>query len=212
MKVILLSFLLLILACGTLKFWADVNILFAKDRKEVEVSGAATIFAYSHMVITNDAQLRDMAENIAAGCKTNACVLYRIYLYIMNNYEYIPDPDGTNIISGINITMRRKGGDCEDLTFLLASLLENMGIPTELAAQPDHVYLYACEIDRNQLLNNIRWDKRFYGYAINADDIFETEIDGKMCIPVDPSLRGDLMYPGIPSEEADNFIISPSRK
>jgi hypothetical protein len=130
----------------------------------------------------------------------------------MYNYEYIPDPDGTNILSGINITMRRKGGDCEDLTFLLASLLENMGIHTELAAQPDHIYLYACGIDRDQLLNTIKLDKRFYGYAISTEDIFETEIDRKKCIPVDPSLRGELVYPGIPSEEADSFVISPNRR
>ena len=43
------------------------------------------------------------------------------------------------------------GGDCEDLTILLNSYLENLGIETYLVLTDNHAYTLACDIDPKKL-------------------------------------------------------------
>ena len=67
-------------------------------------------------------------------------------------FTYVPDPD--NPFSAISETpravdtiaypsesLRRKTGDCDDSTVLLAALLGNVGIPTRFVDVPGHIFL-----------------------------------------------------------------------
>jgi hypothetical protein len=49
--------------------------------------------------------------------------------------------------------MQIKGGDCEDLTIFLCSILENLGIRTYFVITDDHTYCLASSIDSEKLWN-----------------------------------------------------------
>jgi hypothetical protein len=74
-----------------------------------------------------------------------------IYRYIGDNYNYYSDPRTSEFIQYPNETMKLLGGDCEDLTILMESLLESIGIKTYFVFTEDHAYLLACGIDVNKL-------------------------------------------------------------
>jgi len=80
-----------------------------------------------------------------------ASILTQIYRHIVENYHYIPDPEDEEIIQSPFETITKKGGDCEDLSILLISLLENIGITSYLVLTESHAYALAVDINPNSL-------------------------------------------------------------
>jgi hypothetical protein len=198
-KVFLIVVLILVLLSGLYTFRADIGVNFIRDYKEAELTGKASPETYAKMVVVRDPEIRRVAEDFSEGCGSGdkACVLYEIFMRVVRDYRYIPDPESRNVISGFNITYRNKGGDCEDLSIFLASLLENMDIFTITAVQTDHVFVFACGVGREELYATIvKRDPRFIGLRFTPEDIALYEIDGFKCIPLDPSDKGDFPYPG----------------
>ena len=70
-----------------------------------------------------------------------------IYRHIVENYKYYSDPRSSEFIQSPYDTIKVKGGDCEDLTILLNSLLENIGIKTYIVLTKTHAYSLACGIN-----------------------------------------------------------------
>ncbi|MCK4736216.1 MAG: transglutaminase domain-containing protein, partial [Methanophagales archaeon] len=81
-------------------------------------------------VVFDDVNLRKQAASIVSGCPSGdkECQVNRIYRYVVENFDYYSDPRSREFIQSPSETMNIKGGDCEDLTILLMSLLENLGI------------------------------------------------------------------------------------
>ena len=206
-KIIISIFVVITLTYGANLFKADLKALFIKDKKYVEIKGAAQPSTYASMVITEDKELKALAKSLTTDCgpADNTCQFYQIYKYIMT-YDYFPDPS-ENIITGAGLTIEKKGGDCEDLTILMISLLENLNIRTYMALQPDHAYLYVCWLDREYLHKMITRERAFRSYQFNLEHITEININGERCIPVDPSSRGELPYPGQAEEGEPPIII-----
>jgi hypothetical protein len=75
----------------------------------------------------------------------------RIYRYVVENYSYYSDPRGREYIQKPFETIAIGGGDCEDLTILLCSMLESLGIRTYLVLTPDHAYCLASGVDVDKL-------------------------------------------------------------
>ena len=97
--------------------------------------------------------LRLKAGKIVKDCPSDdrECMVNAIYRYIVDNYRYRPDPRPDNFIQSPFTTMRMGGGDCEDLSILLVSLLENIGIRTYLVLIPGHMFALACDLDLERL-------------------------------------------------------------
>jgi hypothetical protein len=79
-------------------------------------------------------------------------VITTLYRHIVENYSYISDPEGVEVISSPKETIQRNGGDCEDLSILLCSLLENLGIKTYLVLTDTHAYCLAYDVNISNLL------------------------------------------------------------
>ena len=76
-------------------------------------------------------------------------------------------------------TLRFKTGDCDDLTVLLCSLMENLGIETALATVPGHIFLLfntGVAADRSDDISTEKW--RF------------TVLEGTVWIPVEATYLG----------------------
>ena len=108
---------------------------------------------YLDAIIFEDIRLRKLAASITSECPSGdkECQINKIYRYIVENYSYYSDPRSSEFIQTPSETMDVKGGDCEDLTILLSSLLENIGIKTYIVLTDSHAYCLACDVDIDHL-------------------------------------------------------------
>jgi len=100
-----------------------------------------------------------VADRIASiSCDGNKiCQAKAMYYFIRNNYDYISDPEENEYIEDPKEFLSVGGGDCESGTIALASLLEGIGIRTQIVFVPNHAYLriYLPDIlDRYKMNNN----------------------------------------------------------
>lgn len=81
---------------------------------------------YINKIVFDDINLRTQAASIVRGCPSSdkECQINKLYRYVIENYDYYSDPRSGEFIQSPSETMKIKGGDCEDLTILLNSLLE----------------------------------------------------------------------------------------
>ncbi len=115
---------------------------------------------YINKIEVKNSQLRNLALSQASACKSGdrECLVNQIYKYVVNNYHYYSDPRVSEYIQPVNETIKNKGGDCEDLTILLNSLLENAGIKTYFVLTPSHSFTLACDINSTKLYKYILED------------------------------------------------------
>ncbi len=115
---------------------------------------------YIDAIVFEDINLRSTASSIVSGCYSGnkECQVSKIYRYVIDNYDYYSDPRSRELIQSPYETMEVKGGDCEDLTILLNSLLENLGIKTYLVLTENHAYSLACGINVDNLWGYIQKD------------------------------------------------------
>lgn len=108
---------------------------------------------YFKKILFEDIELRKYAASIAANCGSGdkECQAAEIYSYVVQNYKYYDDPRFRDFIQSVNETMQLKGGDCEDLTILLNSLLENIGLKTYMVVTENHVYSLVCDLNKERL-------------------------------------------------------------
>lgn len=113
---------------------------------------------YISKIAFEDINLRSRAASIVSSCPSGdkECQVNKLYRYVINNYNYYSDPRSREFIQSPAETMDIKGGDCEDLTILLNSLLENLGIKTYLVFTENHAYSLACGIDTDNLWKYIQ--------------------------------------------------------
>lgn len=112
---------------------------------------------YINEIVFEDINLRKQAGSIVSSCPSGdkECQMNKLYRYVVENYDYYSDPRSREFIQSPYETMNIKGGDCEDLTILLNSLLENLGIKTYLVMTEDHAYSLACGVNINHLQEEI---------------------------------------------------------
>ena len=112
---------------------------------------------YISQIVFDDINLRKEAATIVSDCPSGdkECQISGIYRHVIENYSYYSDPRNQEFIQSPYDTMDVQGGDCEDLTILLMSLLENLGIKTYFVITNDHAYCLAYDVDTDNLLQYI---------------------------------------------------------
>lgn len=108
---------------------------------------------YISPIDTENATYRAMAVSIVQGGPNGdkEYQVNRIYRNIVDDYSYYSDPRTRDYIQPPFETIALRGGDCEDLSILLCSLLENVGIRTYLVLTDDHAYCLASGVDMDKL-------------------------------------------------------------
>ena len=143
---------------------------------------------YTQKILFEDIQLREYAVSIAADCPSGdkECQATSIYSYVVQNYKYYDDPRFRNLIQPVNETIQLNGGDCEDLTILLNSLLENIGIKTYIVVTENHVYSLACNLDEQSLS---------FGTSDPAKAMKWYDVNNEQCVVLDAT-AGQSSYVG----------------
>jgi len=140
---------------------------------------------YLNKIVYEDIELRSLASSVTKGCISGdkECQLNRVYRYVVDNYDYYSDPRSNEFIQSPTDTMKVQGGDCEDLTIFMSSLLENIGFKTYLVLTDSHAYSLACGVDPDNLWEYIEQsiletvslklgDDSEYDVEINSGEVF----------------------------------------
>ena len=98
-----------------------------------------------------------------------------ILAFVSNEISYVSDPDdGGEYAKDPITTLISGGGDCEDQTVLLCSLLESVGVKAYMAFTADHVFAY------------VQFDQVY----TSLDDLPYVLIEGHRCYMLDPADPG----------------------
>jgi hypothetical protein len=168
---------------------------------------------YIDEIAYDDLELKSLANLITQGCEDemseieaisehaqehasavlDMCRIYSVYRYIVSGISYISEGN-TETIQSPEQTLDLKTGDCEDLTILLMSFLENIGIKTYFVLSEDHAYALVCDADKESLASYIHQMHPYSEINITYYDAF-----GKSsCIVIDATNGADG-YPGYDS-------------
>jgi len=155
---IILSFFLIILIFGLVFPYYSIKINPEPKKilslKDLNLSFKAN-FSVSHKVNSyedfinfldkDNAEIKYIADRVvSSACPYNKlCYAKALYYFVKENFNYIPDPTGVEYVKKPEETLANRGGDCDDLALLLASLLESVGIKTRFVFIPRHVYIQA---------------------------------------------------------------------
>jgi hypothetical protein len=128
---------------------------------------------YLNKILYDDFNLKSEVMNIVQNCSygNKECQVNQIYRNLVENYKYYSDTRYKEFIQTPYETKSLKGGDCEDLTILLNSLLENIGIKTYVVFTEDHAYSLACGLDNTQLrteiLSSFKKEEKYFNGIIS---------------------------------------------
>lgn len=128
--------------------------------EQMEVSNISPYKIYTDKIDRGySVPLRQLAQKITEGCPSNDkdCQVVSLYHYVQSGINYLADPQGRDFIQNPSETLQIKGGDCEDLSILLMSLLVNVGIETYMVFTPKtaeaggHAYMLACGLNQERV-------------------------------------------------------------
>jgi hypothetical protein len=181
----------------TRRIQAEINKLKQEiANKELEKQSEQNqVKQYTSKVLFDDSQFRTKAKEITSGCNgEQECQLYKIYRYIVTNFEYYSDPRNNEYIQNPYETWNSQGGDCEDLGILLQTLLESIGIKTLSAFTTNHYYVLGCIENTQKVLFYTNKDTLNL-YNKYYESINYYKLDNLRCIPLEPTAKNS--YPGI---------------
>ena len=103
---------------------------------------AGNYMGYLSRIDYRDEQINILATRIVVDTHDNEVMKTREILdFVSNEIHYISDPgDGVEFAKDPVSTLIAGGGDCEDQTLLLCSMLETVGVKTYIAFTDDHVF------------------------------------------------------------------------
>lgn len=183
--------------------------------------GAEGIY-YLEAIDTNDIELRTLATNLIQDCPPadKECSLVKIYSYVSNHYTYAYDPGLDEVVQTPSETITISGGDCEDLTILTQSLLENIGVNTYLVLTKDHAFSLACIEDIDNLryyIGEDMWNNVMMAYGalenketINIKPSYAYYYGGNGSKFEDPIHSAELIYTIESDQPVSVYVVSSS--
>lgn len=102
---------------------------------------------YLQAVDPANKDLNVLAGQLVQACPRGdkACEADSIVRHVSSTIRYVSDPRVRgDYIKAPQHTLQAGAGDCEDVTILVSSLLETVGVQTYFAFEPRHVYPVAC--------------------------------------------------------------------
>ncbi len=186
---------------------------------------------YIEKIVVDDAELRELATAIVQGYPDKEGKVNAVYRYIVENLTYIADPEDGESIQSPSETLDVEGGDCEDLTILACSLLENIEIRTYLVLTESHAYALVSGINPDNLRSyvNKSLEEQYiedHDMVSAIDEAFELRA-GYVCyyggdgraFPIEAATFGDSVVKieslqidySVSSSQPVNIYILPSR-
>jgi Transglutaminase-like superfamily len=93
-----------------------------------------------------DSSIKKVADRIvvkACSNKGEICHAKAIYYFVRDNFVYVNDPNEFEYVKPAKLSLFSSGGDCDDSSVLVASLLDAVGIKTRFVFITNHVFVQA---------------------------------------------------------------------
>jgi hypothetical protein len=167
LTLILIGFLLLIPFQGCIDF-DDISDFIDPVLRRAD--------PYISKIVFNDPYLQNYALALLNQSLLNdrEYVITMVYRHIIENFKYISDPEDEEVILSPQETIQRNGGDCEDLSILLCSLLENLDIKTYLVLTDTHAYCLAYDVNIDHLKGYVEQELMEQVEADSGNSILQT--------------------------------------
>lgn len=102
----------------------------------------------SAWITKSDPTIRKITTSVCAGLAPSQYTedsvecAERLWKYLQKaGVRYVSDPQGIEYVQYPLETLSKRAGDCEDLSVLYATMLESVGIKTELILVPGHIFM-----------------------------------------------------------------------
>ena len=100
-----------------------------------------TLSLKEHVII--DSEIKGIADRIvttACSSSSEVCYAKALFYFVRDNFEYLLDPRAIEYVEDPKEFLAIGGGDCESGSILLASMMESIGIDTQLVLIKGHAY------------------------------------------------------------------------
>lgn len=114
--------------------------------KNIEVDKTHYNQITAAVVKGNDPVIKEVADKVvvkACGNSNKLCHAKALYFFVRDKFVHIDDPTNGEFVKTARQTLITRGGDCDDVSVLLASLLNSIGTKTKFVYVPGHVYVQA---------------------------------------------------------------------
>ncbi|MBD3310362.1 hypothetical protein GF351_04030 [Candidatus Woesearchaeota archaeon] len=120
----------------------EVQMLLSDKSGNETYAGGKSI---ARMVDADDPQIKLIADRIASSAcgSEDVCQAKALFYFVRDELDYVSDPNAYEYVKPPALSIISGGGDCDDASVLLASLLEAVGIETRFAFVPGHVFVQA---------------------------------------------------------------------
>jgi len=115
------------------------------ERNNITISSKDKYLLFVDSLDPNVKGVADRISSLACDYSENymVCQTKAIYSFVKDNFDYVRDPASYEYVKTPLESLNNLGGDCDDASVLLASLLGSIGVKTRLVFIPRHVYVEA---------------------------------------------------------------------
>jgi hypothetical protein len=203
---------------------------FKAERGKVRDAARKAAFApYLDAVDERSDVVRAKAAELTRPCKSGdrLCEVAVLNRFVATTIKYRSDPrpdrSGSDLIQSPERTLAIGAGDCDDVTVLLASLLESVGRRTVMAFTPNHVFPMVC-FDATfgdyaqRTAGNIAADPGYRqfvlgeaGWPVRGQPIEWHRVGEETCYPLEPTSATKTI--GFPHDNREvEAVVDPLRK
>jgi transglutaminase-like putative cysteine protease len=129
----------------------------------------------------------------------------RVFDFVVENIEYICDPDDEDVWSSPDDTLASMGGDCEDQAILVASMVQALGGDVRIHFTPDHAYASFFAGNNESLKYLASGISRYYNIERNTLSITSYHDGFGNWIVLDPTVDFCPGSPPLGSEPVDGI-------
>jgi len=124
---------------------SEVYTPVAVNRSNISISSRDQ---YLLFIDARDKDIKGVADRVSSlACDYSEnyimCQTKALYLFVRDNFDYVRDPSSFEYVKTPIESLNNLGGDCDDASVLLSSLLGSIGVKTRLVFVPNHVYVEA---------------------------------------------------------------------
>ena len=101
-------------------------------------------------------EVESLAKSLVGSNDSIYKKIEKIYGYVVKNTKYVDDPVDVDLVKTARETLDN-GGDCEDLTLLMISLLENVDVNTYFVEGRLHIALLAGPVSYEEIYSRRKW-------------------------------------------------------
>jgi hypothetical protein len=130
------------------KYIPTINEVYSPMEIERNNITISSYYDYVLFIDTRNPEVKAVADKISSlACDYSenyiVCHTKAIFYFVRDNMNYVRDPIAFEYVKTPLESLNNLGGDCDDASVLLASLLGSIGVKTRLVFIPGHVYVEA---------------------------------------------------------------------